>query len=87
MRHKVHLNTFGFFKDGYMVVNVSSLSVTEGATDKDLTVSSFPGQQGLTLLCFLDESFAPYLSEKCQNMEKIKLVNRHQIILFSTFKL
>ncbi|KAK7813624.1 hypothetical protein U0070_000674, partial [Myodes glareolus] len=29
VRHKVHLNTFGFFKDGYMVVNVSSLSVNE----------------------------------------------------------
>uniref|UniRef100_A0A2K5DL59 G protein-coupled receptor 107 n=1 Tax=Aotus nancymaae TaxID=37293 RepID=A0A2K5DL59_AOTNA len=26
VRHKVHLNTFGFFKHGYMVVNVSSLS-------------------------------------------------------------
>ncbi|XP_059514310.1 protein GPR107 isoform X3 [Myotis daubentonii] len=38
VRHKVHLNTFGFFKDGSMVVNVISLSVTEGATDKDLTI-------------------------------------------------
>ncbi|XP_015423490.1 PREDICTED: protein GPR107 isoform X2 [Myotis davidii] len=38
VRHKVHLNTFGFFKDGSMVVNVVSLSVTEGATDKDLTI-------------------------------------------------
>lgn len=89
MRHKVHLNTFGFFKDGYMVVNVSSLSVPapEGATDKDLIVSAFPGHQALMLLCFFDESFAPYLNEKYQNMEKIKLVSRHQIILFLTFKL
>uniref|UniRef100_A0A8C2SHU6 GOST seven transmembrane domain-containing protein n=1 Tax=Capra hircus TaxID=9925 RepID=A0A8C2SHU6_CAPHI len=27
VRHKVHLNTFGFFKNGYMKVNVSSLSI------------------------------------------------------------
>lgn len=49
MRHKVHLNTFGFFKDGYMVVNVSSLSVNDPAraTDKDTTVSAFLGGQGL----------------------------------------
>lgn len=49
MRHKVHLNTFGFFKDGYMVVNVSRLSVKdpEGATHKDSTVSAYPGEQGL----------------------------------------
>lgn len=48
MRHKVHLNTFGFFKDGYMVVNVSSLSVKEpdGATDKVPIVSALPGDQG-----------------------------------------
>ncbi|XP_023601719.1 protein GPR107 isoform X4 [Myotis lucifugus] len=38
VRHKVHLNTFGFFKNGSMVVTVNSLSVTEGATDKDLTI-------------------------------------------------
>ena len=45
MRHKVHLNTFGFFKNGYMMVNVSSLSVNEpeGTTDKDAAVSAFPG--------------------------------------------
>ncbi|XP_004677941.1 PREDICTED: protein GPR107 [Condylura cristata] len=29
VRHKVHLNTFGFLRDGYMVVNVSSLSVSQ----------------------------------------------------------
>uniref|UniRef100_A0A7N5JB93 G protein-coupled receptor 107 n=1 Tax=Ailuropoda melanoleuca TaxID=9646 RepID=A0A7N5JB93_AILME len=47
--HKVHLNTFGFFKDGYMVVNVSSLSVNDPAraTDKDTTVSAFLGGQEL----------------------------------------
>lgn len=51
MRHKVHLNTFGFFKDGYMVVNVSSLSVSDpgGATDKDPTVGASPGALGFDL--------------------------------------
>jgi hypothetical protein len=48
VRHKVHLNTFGFFKDGYMVVNVSSLSVSEHAgADKDAAVSNCPGWVGL----------------------------------------
>lgn len=48
MRHKVHLNTFGFFKDGYMVVNVSSLSVSDpgGATDKDPTVGALQELRG-----------------------------------------
>lgn len=89
MRHKVHLNTFGFFKDGYMEVNVMSLSVPEpeGATDKDLMVSAFHAHRGSALPCFIDESFAPYLNEKCQNTEKIRLVSSHQIILFLTFKL
>lgn len=27
MRQKVHLNTFGFFKNGFMKVNVSNLSL------------------------------------------------------------
>lgn len=85
MRHKVHLNTFGFFKNGYMMVNVSSLSVKEpeGATDKDATVSAFPGH----LFCCLGESFTPYLNMKYQNVEKIKLVSGRQIVLFLTVKL
>ena len=51
MRHKVHLNTFGFFKDGYMVVNVSSLSVNEpeGATDKDAEASVFLWVRGYSI--------------------------------------
>ncbi|GAB5580217.1 protein GPR107 isoform X1 [Prionailurus iriomotensis] len=56
VRHKVHLNTFGFFKDGYMVVNVSSLSVNEpeGATDKDTTI-------GFSLDRTKNDGFSSYL--------------------------
>ncbi|XP_077624514.1 protein GPR107 isoform X1 [Crocuta crocuta] len=58
VRHKVHLNTFGFFKDGYMVVNVSSLSVNEpeGATDKDTTI-------GFSLDRTKNDGFSSYLDE------------------------
>uniref|UniRef100_A0A8C5UVM2 G protein-coupled receptor 107 n=1 Tax=Microcebus murinus TaxID=30608 RepID=A0A8C5UVM2_MICMU len=56
VRHKVHLNTFGFFKDGYMVVNVSSLSVKEPEGDKDTTV-------GFSLDRTKNDGFASYLDE------------------------
>ncbi|XP_051022127.1 protein GPR107 [Acomys russatus] len=59
VRHKVHLNTFGFFKDGYMVVNVSSLSVNEpeGAMDKD------EASIGFSLDRTKNDGFASYLDE------------------------
>ncbi|XP_042537024.1 protein GPR107 [Dipodomys spectabilis] len=59
VRHKVHLNTFGFFKDGYMVVNVSSLSVNEPeqATDKD------PDRIGFSLDRTKNDGFSSYLDE------------------------
>ncbi|KAF6124601.1 G protein-coupled receptor 107 [Phyllostomus discolor] len=59
VRHKVHLNTFGFFKDGYMTVNVSSLSVREpeGAADKDLMV-------GFSLDRTKNDGFSSYLDEE-----------------------
>uniref|UniRef100_A0A452UYR8 G protein-coupled receptor 107 n=1 Tax=Ursus maritimus TaxID=29073 RepID=A0A452UYR8_URSMA len=58
VRHKVHLNTFGFFKDGYMVVNVSSLSVNDPAraTDKDTTI-------GFSLDRTKNDGFSSYLDE------------------------
>ncbi|XP_040860262.1 protein GPR107 isoform X2 [Ochotona curzoniae] len=58
VRHKVHLNTFGFFKDGYMAVNVSSLSVSEpeGATDKDAAI-------GFSLERTKNDGFSSYLDE------------------------
>ncbi|KAM5259312.1 protein GPR107 isoform 2-T2 [Hipposideros larvatus] len=58
VRHKVHLNTFGFFKDGYMKVNVSSLSVKEpeGVTHKDPTI-------GFSLDRTKNDGFSSYLDE------------------------
>ncbi|XP_054440202.1 protein GPR107 [Pteronotus mesoamericanus] len=58
VRHRVHLNTFGFFKDGYMTVNVSSLSVREpeGATDKDVTI-------GFSLDRTKSDGFSSYMDE------------------------
>ncbi|XP_045419145.1 protein GPR107 isoform X1 [Lemur catta] len=56
VRHKVHLNTFGFFKDGYMVVNVSSLSLKEPEGGKDATV-------GFSLDRTKNDGFSSYLDE------------------------
>ncbi|XP_069914173.1 protein GPR107 [Oryctolagus cuniculus] len=58
VRHKVHLNTFGFFKDGYMQVNVSSLSVSEPerAADKDAAL-------GFSLERTKNDGFSSYLDE------------------------
>ncbi|KAL1785497.1 hypothetical protein HispidOSU_003666 [Sigmodon hispidus] len=58
VRHKVHLNTFGFFKDGYMVVNVSSLSVNEpkGAVETSAEI-------GFSLDRAKNDGFSSYLGE------------------------
>ncbi|CAO2598012.1 Protein GPR107 [Lemmus lemmus] len=58
VRHKVHLNTFGFFKDGYMVVNVSSLSVNEpkGAVGTSTEI-------GFSLDRTKNDGFTSYLDE------------------------
>jgi len=48
----VHLNTFGFFKDGFMVVNVSNLSLKPpvGSDDKSsLSVSYFESNDCIKL--------------------------------------
>ncbi|XP_074067052.1 protein GPR107 isoform X3 [Macrotis lagotis] len=55
VRHKVHLNTFGFFKDGFMVVNVSSLSV-KGNEDATATI-------GFSLDRTKNDGFSSYLDE------------------------
>lgn len=33
IRQRVHLNTFGFYKDGYMSISMNSLSFSNGNTD------------------------------------------------------
>ncbi|XP_028920040.1 protein GPR107 [Ornithorhynchus anatinus] len=56
VRQKVHLNTFGFFKDGFMSVNVSSLSVrNEESVGKDSI--------GFSLDRTKNDGFSSYLDE------------------------
>ncbi|NWV35206.1 GP107 protein, partial [Grantiella picta] len=60
VRQKVHLNTFGFFKDGFMRVNVSNLSLkpTLGSDDMDsLSV-------GFSLDRTRNDGFSTYLDEE-----------------------
>lgn len=52
MRQKVHLNTFGFFKDGFMKVNVSNLSLKPPVDSDDknsLSVSYFESNDYIKL--------------------------------------
>ncbi|KAG8516110.1 Protein GPR107, partial [Galemys pyrenaicus] len=57
VRHKVHLNTFGFFRDGYMMVNVSSLSVSE--PDKAAADAAI----GFSLDRTKNDGFSSYMDE------------------------
>ncbi|NXM06562.1 GP107 protein, partial [Tyrannus savana] len=60
VRQKVHLNTFGFFKDGFMRVNVSNLSLKPLVGSGDM--------QGLSVGFSLDrtrnDGFSTYLDEE-----------------------
>ncbi|XP_026544550.1 protein GPR107 isoform X2 [Notechis scutatus] len=58
LRQKVHLNTFGFFRNGFMRVTVNSLSVQSvGESDKDIQV-------GFSLDRTQNDGFPTYLNEK-----------------------
>ncbi|XP_070614751.1 protein GPR107 isoform X1 [Erythrolamprus reginae] len=58
LRQKVHLNTFGFFQDGFMKVMVNNLSVKSlGESDKDIQV-------GFSLDRTQNDGFPTYLNEK-----------------------
>ncbi|NWU35562.1 GP107 protein, partial [Hylia prasina] len=57
VRQKVHLNTFGFFKDGFMRVNVSSLSLKPVSSDDSLSV-------GFSLDRTRNDGFSTYLDEE-----------------------
>ncbi|KAM4876927.1 protein GPR107 [Thomomys bottae] len=59
VRHKVHLNTFGFFKDGYMVVNVSSFSMNEPEQASDKNSDDI----GFSLERTKNDGFSSYLDE------------------------
>ncbi|NWZ20058.1 GP107 protein, partial [Asarcornis scutulata] len=58
VRQKVHLNTFGFFKDGFMKVNVSNLSLKP-------PVSAAKGTEvGFSLDRTRNDGFSTYLDEE-----------------------
>ncbi|KFQ99342.1 Protein GPR107, partial [Opisthocomus hoazin] len=60
VRQKVHLNTFGFFKDGFMVVNVSNLSLKPPVGSDDKSSLSV----GFSLDRTRNDGFSTYLDEE-----------------------
>ncbi|NXH46134.1 GP107 protein, partial [Dicaeum eximium] len=60
VRQKVHLNTFGFFKDGFMRVNVSSLSLKPAVSSDDMDSLSV----GFSLDRTRNDGFSTYLDEE-----------------------
>ncbi|NXK50604.1 GP107 protein, partial [Chauna torquata] len=60
VRQKVHLNTFGFFKDGFMKVNVSNLSLKPPVGADDKTSSAV----GFSLDRTRNDGFSTYLDEE-----------------------
>ncbi|POI34158.1 hypothetical protein CIB84_002090, partial [Bambusicola thoracicus] len=60
VRQKVHLNTFGFFKNGFMIVNVSNLSLKPPVNADDKSSSSV----GFSLDRTRNDGFSTYLDEE-----------------------
>ncbi|NXD24698.1 GP107 protein, partial [Spelaeornis formosus] len=60
VRQKVHLNTFGFFKDGFMRVNVSNLSLKPAVGSDDMDSLSV----GFSLDRTKNDGFSTYLDEE-----------------------
>ncbi|NXV72962.1 GP107 protein, partial [Atlantisia rogersi] len=60
VRQKVHLNTFGFFKDGFMKVNVSNLSLKPPVPSGDKNSLSV----GFSLDRTRNDGFSTYLDEE-----------------------
>ncbi|XP_051749552.1 protein GPR107 [Ctenopharyngodon idella] len=59
IRQRVHLNTFGFYKDGYMSISMNSLRFPEGKTDIDIDSSTI----GFSLDRASNNGFSTYLDE------------------------
>ncbi|XP_067263202.1 protein GPR107 [Chanodichthys erythropterus] len=59
IRQRVHLNTFGFYKDGYMSISMNSLRFTEGKMDIDIDSSTI----GFSLDRASNNGFSTYLDE------------------------
>ncbi|NXU97607.1 GP107 protein, partial [Cettia cetti] len=60
VRQKVHLNTFGFFKDGFMRVNVSNFSLNPTLSPEDMKSLSV----GFSLDRTRNDVFSTYLDEE-----------------------
>ncbi|KFV74992.1 Protein GPR107, partial [Struthio camelus australis] len=60
VRQKVHLNTFGFFKDGFMKVNVSNLSLKPPVGSDEKSNSAV----GFSLDRTRNDGFSTYLDEE-----------------------
>ncbi|NXY47140.1 GP107 protein, partial [Ceuthmochares aereus] len=60
VRQKVHLNTFGFFKNGFMTVNVSNLSLKPPVSPEDKSSLSV----GFSLDRTRNDGFSTYLDEE-----------------------
>ncbi|XP_068067383.1 protein GPR107 isoform X1 [Anomalospiza imberbis] len=60
VRQKVHLNTFGFFKDGFMRVSVSNLSLKPEPSPDDMDTLSV----GFSLDRTRNDGFSTYLDEE-----------------------
>ncbi|NXL17060.1 GP107 protein, partial [Setophaga kirtlandii] len=60
VRQKVHLNTFGFFKDGFMSVNVSNLSLRPEPSPDEMDSLSV----GFSLDRTRNDGFSTYLDEE-----------------------
>ncbi|XP_055001323.1 protein GPR107 [Sorex araneus] len=78
VRHKVHLNTFGFFKEGSMVVNVSSIRVSgPGAT-----ATSDSEEVGFSLDRTKNDGFSSYLDEDICPLRKAMISDTRLILDF-----
>lgn len=60
VRQKVHLNTFGLFKDGYMLVNVTRLQMNGGRDPSNQDGSAY----GFSLHKTKNDGFPAYLNEE-----------------------
>ncbi|KAI1882359.1 hypothetical protein AGOR_G00249870 [Albula goreensis] len=74
VRQKVHLNTFGFYKDGYMTVNMSSLSLNVDPNNVDSSTIGF------SLDRTSSNGFSTYLDEELDYCILKKLPSRDMAV-------
>ncbi|KAK7164638.1 hypothetical protein R3I94_003126 [Phoxinus phoxinus] len=83
IRQRVHLNTFGLYKDGYMSISMNSLSFTDGNTD-NMDSSTI----GFSLDRANNNGFSTYLDEGLDYcpLKKDPSVNFAGVLLLLDFK-